>query len=155
MDKPIRRIYVLRGLPASGKSTWAINWVKLDPAHRLRINKDLLRSMFGFTWGIKSETVTYEAYMKILYEAMNQGFDVVMDSTHLKPTSVYEIHSEVHNFNKDNGKYQYIIEEKWFPLSVSKCITRDSKRDKPVGDKVIMNMFEKHKNLLTFHGTTM
>lgn len=155
MDKPIRRIYVLRGLPASGKSTWAINWVQLSPTHRIRINKDSLRAIFSNVWSIKVEIVTSKASIEALKEAMNQGFDIVIDNTHLKQASVHEINTIVHDFNKDSAKYQYVTEEIWFPVSVSECIVRDSKREKPVGGKVITDMFEKHKNLLTLHGTTM
>ncbi len=34
-------------LPASGKSTYAVNWVNENPEHRLRINQDSIRRMFG------------------------------------------------------------------------------------------------------------
>ena len=34
---------ILTGLPASGKSTYAENWVSEDPNHRICINYDSLR----------------------------------------------------------------------------------------------------------------
>ena len=38
----IKKIIVLQGIPASGKSTWARQWVSEDPEHRVRFNRDSL-----------------------------------------------------------------------------------------------------------------
>ena len=39
------KLIITRGLPASGKSTWAKQWVLEDPEHRVRINQDDIRLM--------------------------------------------------------------------------------------------------------------
>ena len=41
----IKKIIVLQGIPASGKSTWARQWVSEDPEHRVRFNRDDIRNM--------------------------------------------------------------------------------------------------------------
>ena len=38
---------ILQGLPASGKSTYAKEWVNQDPKHRVRINRDTMRLMLN------------------------------------------------------------------------------------------------------------
>ena len=38
-------LVITRGLPGSGKSTWARQWVSQDPAHRAEVNRDSLRLM--------------------------------------------------------------------------------------------------------------
>ena len=38
-------LHITRGLPASGKSTWAREWVAEDPASRAEVNRDQLRLM--------------------------------------------------------------------------------------------------------------
>ena len=38
------------GLPASGKTTYARQWVQEDPKHRVRINRDDIRRMLGPYW---------------------------------------------------------------------------------------------------------
>lgn len=36
----MKQILILRGIPASGKTTYALKWVNEDPNHRIRINQD-------------------------------------------------------------------------------------------------------------------
>lgn len=43
----MNRLIICRGLPASGKTTWAKEWVMKDPGNRVRINLDDIRSMLG------------------------------------------------------------------------------------------------------------
>lgn len=52
------KIIVTRGLPASGKSTWAKAWVAADPANRVRVNRDAIR----WTQGIRTGVGTHEVY---------------------------------------------------------------------------------------------
>jgi predicted kinase len=37
------KLILTRGVPASGKSTWAKAWVEEDPLNRVRVNRDNLR----------------------------------------------------------------------------------------------------------------
>ena len=43
-------VIILQGIQGSGKTTWAKNWVKEDPEHRVRFNQDDIRNMFGVYW---------------------------------------------------------------------------------------------------------
>ena len=43
----MKKIILTRGIPASGKSTWAKQEVLKDPEHSIRINRDDLRNMSG------------------------------------------------------------------------------------------------------------
>lgn len=47
VQKKMSKLIITRGLPASGKSTWAKQWVLEDPEHRVRINQDDIRLMLG------------------------------------------------------------------------------------------------------------
>ena len=49
-------ILVLRGLPASGKSTYALEYVKLYPDY-IRINRDKIREMIGHSFSKNIEKV--------------------------------------------------------------------------------------------------
>lgn len=49
---------IIWGLPASGKSTWAKQWVLEDPEHRVRINQDDIRLMLGKYWVPKRASCT-------------------------------------------------------------------------------------------------
>lgn len=55
-------VIVLRGLPGSGKSTWAKEWVAGDPDNRVRINRDDIRyASFGKYWGVDEDYVSAES----------------------------------------------------------------------------------------------
>ena len=44
-------LHLTRGIPGSGKSTFAKQWVQEDPEGRVRINRDDLRGMmFATDW---------------------------------------------------------------------------------------------------------
>lgn len=123
---------VLRGLPASGKSTRAQeivaqgNWV--------RLNRDLLRTMLHFDkWSGKNEGLTIEAEKKLAEKFLCNGTNVVIDDTNLG-----EKHVEMWKTiaNTTNSKFQVeAIDTDWM-----ECIRRDKKRDKEVGAHVIFKM---------------
>lgn len=76
------------GLPGSGKSTWAREWVAEDPTHRARVNRDDLRTMLRgeLVWGDRDleeqVTAAQRATVRALLEA---GISVVVDDTNLNP----------------------------------------------------------------------
>lgn len=81
-------IKVTRGLPGSGKSTWAKTWVAADQDNRARVNRDDIRiTLFGRTRGVDENLVSrVEEHM--VREAAKAGKDVVIDAMHLKAAYV-------------------------------------------------------------------
>jgi predicted kinase len=72
-----------RGLPASGKTTWAKSWVAEDPASRARVNRDDIRFMlFGKYYGVDENAVT-KAQHSAVKSLLESGKDVVVDDTNL------------------------------------------------------------------------
>jgi len=77
-------IVVLRGLPGSGKSTWAREYVALNPDARVRVNRDDIRAMlFGRYDGVDEKTVSQVEEATVL-AAVEAGRDVVVDAMHLR-----------------------------------------------------------------------
>ena len=72
---------------------------------------------------------------------------IIIDDMNLNPRDIDYIIKAVNMFNKVlKSKNQYKIEFKDFtnvPLNV--CIERDSKRENPLGEKVIRNIFNKYQ----------
>lgn len=137
----MNKIIVCRGLPASGKSTFARQWVLEDPEHRIRINQDDIRNMLGKYWVPNRETLVQHIQIEAIHEAMNLGFDIISDNTNMNP----KILSTYSTIAKDSN---YIIEYKDFfdtPLSV--CVERDKNRESSVSEEVIKGFFEKYKNM--------
>lgn len=77
------KLIICRGLPASGKSTWAKQWVLEDPEHRVRINQDDIRLMLGKYWVPSREKLVQEIQFDAVVEALSKEFDVVIDNTNL------------------------------------------------------------------------
>lgn len=87
------KLILTRGVPASGKSTWAKAWVAEDPENRLRVNRDNLR----WTLGIKEGVGTFEQENEVSHwekamarRALQSGKDVVVDATNLRAKRVKE-----------------------------------------------------------------
>lgn len=81
-------ITLTTGLPASGKSTWALEQVKNSNGKIVRINLDDIRSMlWGDTpWTKELEQSALEVQDKAILAAVKMGKDVIVDNTHLNKT---------------------------------------------------------------------
>lgn len=86
------KLILTRGIPASGKSTWAKAWVQEDPATRVRVNRDDLRRMLYGATELKldhaQEQQVSAAERAIALSALKAGKDVVIDATNLRPRFV-------------------------------------------------------------------
>lgn len=147
----MKKLLVLRGLPASGKSTYAVKWVNEDPEHRLRISQDSIRMMFGKYWLEdkvqlkKRESITNNINMELLKQCMFNQFDIVLDNINLNTRTLSSIEDYVSYFNmKFVDLKAYKIEYKFFKEPLNVLINRDSKRDKSVGADVITNLYNKY-----------
>lgn len=131
------KLILTRGVPASGKSTWAKAWVAEDPDNRLRVNRDNLR----WTLGIKSGVGDFEQENEVSYwekamarRALQHGKDVVIDATNLRAKRVKEWLWLASDEN-------VTVEFKDFPVSFEDAIFRDASRDRSVGADVIKDKF--------------
>lgn len=139
------QVKILRGLPASGKSSYAKEFVLQNPGIWKRINLDDLRAMFDNSHMSKANEKFVKAMRdKLLIETLKDNKNVISDNTHLSTKSVEHIKQLVEKFNAENytDKKDYVqIEIKFFDTPVQECIKRDLKRPNSVGHKVIMNMY--------------
>lgn len=133
----MRTIAVTRGLPGSGKSTWALEMMKKEPKRWLRVNKDGLRRMLiGETWSADVEDVVHSLSEDALKTALNNGFDVIIDNTHLQQKAINKIHKIAAEYGN------VMVWEKVFPVSVEECLRRNALREgvNKVPENVIHDM---------------
>ena len=119
-----------KGLPASGKTTWA----KTQNAYR--INKDDLRAMMNNgKWSKTNEKYILLVRDNIIELHLKDKNNVIVDDTNLHPK--HEI-----RLQELAKKYKAEFEVKDFTgISLEDCIKRDQKKSNYVGEKVIKQMY--------------
>lgn len=132
-NKP--KLLCLRGLPASGKTTYAR---KLANKGWVRVNKDDLRAMLHNSHFSKSnEAFILSLRDEIIIRGLVSGKNVVVDDTNLDPRHVDQFKSIASEFLAD-------YEEEFFDTPVEECIRRNSLREKPVPENVIWDMYHRY-----------
>ncbi len=136
----MKKVIIMRGLPGSGKSTYAKKLVEENPNSYKRINRDDLRMMFdnGYT-SDGNEKFVKKVRDILIIKALEEGKHVIVDDTNLSEKNETRIRQLVHEFNKaHNDEVQVEIKE--METSLDECLKRDALREKPVGHKVIKTM---------------
>lgn len=127
----MNKLLILKGLPASGKSTYA---KELVAKGYKRVNKDDLRAMIDDSkWSKPNEEVIQKLEQEIVARLLTNNYNVVVDDTNFGWEAKWEAFAK---------SYVSEFEIKFFDTPLMECIERDSKRgDKSVGSKVIMRMY--------------
>jgi len=141
----VLELLILRGIPASGKSTFAKKLVEDFPITWKRVNRDDLR--LAFSNGLsnkKNEKFILEIQTKIIRSALKNGFNVVVDNTHLVKQRI----DDLLDIAKDIGDVKVTIKN--FDTSLSECLRRNSLREGSarVPDSVIRAMSKPMKHIL-------
>jgi len=130
----MKTVTILRGLPASGKSTYAKKLVEDNPGVYKRVNKDDLRAMIDCgKWSKANERMILDVRDAIILSALEHGKHVIVDDTNLHPKHIERIEQLV------KGKAQVVV--KMFEIDPMLAIERDLKRLNSVGSEVIMRMY--------------
>lgn len=127
----MKKILMLKGLPASGKSTYA---KELVAQGWKRVNKDDLRLLIdNGKWSRANEERIRDVETQLVHYFLSAGFNVVVDDTNF----AYE------DFWKSVAKLAGAeFEMKYFEVSVHEAVKRDALRgEKSVGSDVIWNMY--------------
>jgi len=137
------KLIMTKGLPASGKSTWA----KSMGGYK-RINKDDLRAMLdNGKWSGANEKFVLEIRDFLVQHALINGFNVIVDDTNLHPKHEERLKQIVKDYNQQilmPGKkplWEFEIKD-FTDVPIEVCIERDLKRPNSVGEKVIRNMYK-------------
>lgn len=140
------KLIFLKWLPASGKSTWAKEYVRSHP-NAIRVNKDDLRAMMNdSTYSKSKEEFVKDSQMKLVTMAIGRWYDtIIVDNTHLAGTHEDDYRTLIENYNLTGG-VQWEFQVKEFHTDVDECVRRDALRwDKKVWEKVIRDMSRQAK----------
>lgn len=128
------KVVLLRGLPASGKTTKSQEY--LAYGNFVRLNRDDLRdSLFkGLDWSGKREKIVMRVQEAMAHEALDAGYSLVIDDTNLT-----EFHKKRWSSVAEFWKSSFVVDE--VKTDYEECIKRDRLRHiKRVGDHVITQM---------------
>ena len=141
-----QKIILTRGLPASGKSTWAVEYVKNSNGKAKRVNKDLLREMIDAgVYSKPNEQLILEAR-----DALVNGFlhgkaeTIIIDDTNFEQKHFDKMQKYADAYKKYVGTDVTVEYKDFLDVSLDVCLERDSLRAKPVGEKVIKDMHQRY-----------
>ncbi len=137
----MQKIILTKGIQASGKSTWAKQFVKDSNGKVKRINRDELRLMIDVgQWSRENEKLIVKLRNQILISCIQNGYDVVIDDTNLAKNIWDDICKVINSLNKNIE-----LTEKCFPVDVETAVFRDSQRGlQSVGEKVVRDTYKRY-----------
>lgn len=132
-------LYLTKGLPASGKSTWAKTLVDKSNGQVINVCKDDLREMLNNDKHSSGrEHFVVQIRDAITIKAFEDNKSVIWSDTNLNPLHEQMAKDLAEQFNA-------VLEIKDFTdISIEVCIARDLKRLKSVGEKVIRDTYKKY-----------
>lgn len=137
-------LHISRGLPASGKSTWARSLVDTyPPGSFVRLNRDDLRAM-ALPTGYRQPEPAAEEVITVVQQAaivdlLRLGVDVIVDDTNLRTQRVEALIRLAVQTGADT-----VVNDSFLAVPVDECIRRDQQRKCPVGEDVIRGMHERY-----------
>lgn len=136
-------LLIMRGLPASGKTTAALGWVQQDLANRQRVNRDDIRQMLHCGLYVHGETekAVIRVRDRLIDEALCSGASVVVDDCNLRSRHI----SELTKIGRRCGATVEIHD--LTNVTPEECTRRNLKRkearQRAVPDDVIWDMWER------------
>src|SRR5581483_299320 len=125
---PMPTVRLTTGLPASGKSTRALQLLADSGGRMRRVNLDDIRDMLdrhpdGRTWTHQHEATAQAIQEAAVLAAVKGGFDVVIDNTHLTPRMPGRLKAVLAPVQG----VEFVIHD-FTDVPVEECIRRDAAR---------------------------
>lgn len=132
-------MYITRGWPASGKTTWARNYVADNPG-AVRINRDDFRKMlYGApktVLGHANEQAVTVAQHAAIEASLRAGSTVIVDDTNLRLRNARRLVDIA-----VKAGVEWHVED--FQVTLEECIERDNQRTDAVGEEVIRGIAQR------------
>jgi predicted kinase len=128
-------LIMMKGIQGSGKSTWAKEFVKNNRAV-IRVSNDDLRLMFFNRQFDERDTKFINYYRElIINDALEDGSSVIVDAMNLSSK-----HEDIYRAKAESYGCEFEIKS-FLDVPLEVCIQRDSKRENPIGKKLITKMY--------------
>ena len=135
----MKRVILTKGLPASGKTTWAKTLVRKKKGSWVRVCVHDLREMcFGGWRSRDAEKILVRMRDRLVLQALENNQHVVIDAMNLADESL-------HYFKELVGELATVeIENRFLTVSLNECIRRDLERPNSVGEKTIRSLHQEY-----------
>jgi predicted kinase len=144
------KLIITRGLPASGKSSWADAFIVKNP-NFVKVEKDQIRKDARlFKDGVYShrrgdESIVLKERDRLIRKALQNGKSVISSDTNLVKKHISQL-SAIARQNKAAVEIKDFLD-----VPLAELIERDLKRENSVGEQVIRRMFHENvKKMSTF-----
>ncbi|WP_371481358.1 AAA family ATPase [Kitasatospora sp. NBC_00315] len=140
-------VHLTTGLPASGKTTRALQLLADSGGTVRRVNMDDIRAMLDGhgggrgTWTHRHEKTAMAVQEAAILAAVGDGFDVVVDNTHLTASMAGRLRSVL----AQAEDITFVVHD-FTDVTVEECLARDAARANPVGEEVIRRLDMKHRS---------
>jgi predicted kinase len=139
-------VHFTTGLPASGKTTYAMELLRQSNGSMRRVNLDDIRAMLdqhdsGKVWTHKHEATAQAIQEAAVRAAVKDGFDVVVDNTHLTPRMPGRLKGVLAEFDD----LTFVVHD-FTDVPLAECLVRDAKRERPVGEEAIGRLHQRHQS---------
>lgn len=129
------KLLMLKGLPASGKSTYA---KRLVQEGWVEVNRDDLRKeLITGKWNPRKERKVIKARNERIRAALEAGKNVVNSDTNLHPKNEATMRNVA-------SEYSVEFQVKFFEIDLATAVERDLGRKDSVGERVIRQMWERY-----------
>lgn len=140
-------LIVTRGLPGSGKTTWARGWVSEAPESRVRLSRDDVRAMWQGSGGLLSRDLEDKITKVQQHTArlmLRAGKSVVVDDMNLRARFVREWADVATQCGAG-----FVINDDFLLVPLETCIENDKERAQSmvpgryVGEPIIRGLYER------------
>lgn len=135
-EQPARLVVATRGLPASGKSTWAREMQSRSRGEIVLLSKDDLRNAFhGGQYSPTNERQIERMWEAVLIDCVNEERWIIVHDTNLNPAFI----DWMAHLCAEKDAVFHVVDFTSIPVDV--CVRRDERRSVgKVGEKVIRGM---------------
>lgn len=135
-------IIIMRGLPASGKTTWTKNFIKENWKTHKVVSRDYIRELLhdgveNWEWDEKFERLVKKIEDLIIISTLWEGYNIIVDDTNLKESDIEHI-TEQARLVYPNIDVR-IVDLRDVPLEV--CIERDKNREGTLGEELLRKIY--------------
>lgn len=131
-------VILLKGLPCSGKTEYALKWCN-GKIGRVRISRTDICRTLGLRSDIEKNVLAYDAAIRILRISLHYGYDVIIDECNLYGPD-YSLF--LSNAQQMGGKIKFVS----IKTSPEDCKKRSAQLGHPISDDMIDRLWEKHKD---------